>query len=67
MTGEIHIDELHTTYDSVPAEALLTPDVLSRIVAAVRENERADRVRDEDLQADLDTRSVVEQQRAGRR
>jgi hypothetical protein len=67
MPGEIHIDELHTTYDSVSAQALLTPDVLARIVAAVRESERADRLRQQDREADLDTRSVVEQQRAGRR
>ena len=67
MPGEIHIDELRTTYDAVSAQALLTPEVLARIVAAVRESERADRVRRDDLQADLDSRSVVEQQRAGRR
>jgi len=67
MPGEIHIDELHTTYDAVSAQALLTPEVLARIVAAVRECERAERAGHEDLQADLDTRSVVEQQRAGRR
>lgn len=67
MPAEIHIDELHTTYDSVSAEALLTPDVLARIVTAVRECERADHAGREALQADLDTRSVVEQQRAGRR
>lgn len=67
MPGEIHIDELRTTYDSVSAQALFTPEVLTRIVAAVREAERADRIRREDLQADLDSRSVVEQQRTGRR
>ena len=67
MAGEIHIDALHTTYDSVSAQALLTPEVLSRIVAAVRECERAERQGERDRDADLDTRSVVEQQRAGRR
>ncbi|MFC6705788.1 hypothetical protein [Flexivirga alba] len=67
MPGEIHIDELHTTHDSVSAQALLTPELLARIVAAVRDCERVERQRRQDREADLDTRSVVDQQRAGRR
>lgn len=67
MANEIHIDQLHSTYDTVSAEALLTPDVVARIAAAVRACERAERENRLDRDADLDTRSVVEQQRAGRR
>lgn len=67
MATEVRIDELHSTFDTVNPDALLTRDVIARIAAAVRAYERTERHRDEDRDADLDTRSVVEQQRSGRR
>ena len=67
MATEVRIDEVHSTFDTVNPEALLTHDVIARIAAAVRACERAERHRNEDRDADLDTRSVVEQQRPGRR
>lgn len=61
---DVHIEELHTSVDAVDAEALLSPAVLARIVAAVK------RQLDDDARGDLiradetDLRSVVERQRA---
>jgi hypothetical protein len=63
---EVRIDELHTTVDVVPAAALLDPEVLRLIVAAVRASTDARTARDAGRAADLDTRSIVEQQRTGR-
>lgn len=60
---EIRIDELSTEIDVVDGQALLAPDVLARIVAAVckqlRDDQRAGLVRD----SEMDLRSVVERQR----
>lgn len=67
MGTEVHIDELHSTFDNVNPQDLLTHDVIARIAAAVRACERAEQRKDADRDADLDTRSVVEQQRSGRR
>jgi hypothetical protein len=67
MGTEITIHQLNTTYDTVSAEALLTPALVERIAAAVLACARAERIRRADRDADIDTRSVVEQQRAGRR
>jgi hypothetical protein len=64
---DVRIDELNTTLDTMSAEALLTPDVLARIVAAVRASQGRDAARESDRAADLDTRSIVDQQRAGKR
>lgn len=67
MATEIHIDQMHSTLDTVSPEVLLSPEIIARIAAAVRACERAERAQTLDHDADLDTRSVVEQQRAGRR
>ncbi len=64
---DVRIDELHSTVDTVGAEALLSPQVLARIVAAVRASLDQRSTAERDRKADVDTRSIVEQQRAGRR
>jgi hypothetical protein len=64
---DVRIDELHSTIDAVGADALLTPEVLRRIVAAVRAEIEGKASQDAARDEDLDTRSVVAQQRAGRR
>ncbi|MEP6817670.1 MAG: hypothetical protein ABI873_19200 [Marmoricola sp.] len=60
----MRIEELHTSVHSVGANALLTPEVLARIVAAVKSELKTEaqgaRVRD----TEHDLRSVVERQRA---
>lgn len=61
---DVHIEELHTTLESVNAEALLSPAVLARIVSAVK-RELKDDARGDLIRADeTDLRSVVERQRA---
>jgi hypothetical protein len=64
---DVHVDELHTSFDTIGADSLLAPDVLERIVAAVRACLGAGHAQKCDRAADVDFRSVVEQQRAGRR
>jgi len=60
---EVRIEELETSIDAVDGQALLTPDVLARIVAAVcheldaRDRRRAVRGAERDL------RSLVDRQR----
>jgi hypothetical protein len=65
--ADIRIDELHSTVDSVDGGALLTPDVLDRIVRAVlgelQARERGARA----LRSERDMRSIVEQQRGSER
>ena len=60
---EIRIEELSTSIDAVDGQALLTPAVLARIVAAVRaelaREDQARLIRD----SEMDLRSVVERQR----
>jgi hypothetical protein len=60
---EFHVDELHTTFDTVSGDALLTDEVLARIVSAVRAGLAQDEQNRRSLAADLDLRSVVQQQR----
>jgi hypothetical protein len=64
---DVRIEEMTTTVDSVDPSSLLTPAVLARIVDAVISDletaNRAARMRS----AELDMRSVVDQQRDGRR
>ncbi|MDQ4054024.1 MAG: hypothetical protein M3237_15165 [Actinomycetota bacterium] len=61
---DVHIEELHTSVDAVDAEALLSPAVLTRIVAAVK-RQLDDEARGDLIRADeTDLRSVVERQRA---
>lgn len=64
MAGEIQ--ELHTSVDIVDSAALLTPEVLNRIVEAVLQRIDA-RDRDNSSRGtERDLRSVVQQQRAPR-
>jgi hypothetical protein len=64
---DVQIDELTSTVEVVDREALLSPELLARIVAAVRAGLAAERRLERDRAQDVDVRSVVEQQRAGRR
>jgi hypothetical protein len=64
---DVQIDELTSTVEVVDREALLSPELLARIVAAVRASLAAERRLERDRAQDVDVRSVVEQQRAGRR
>lgn len=67
MATHVEIDELTSTVEVVDREALLSPEILARIVAAVRECLTAERQQQHDRAGDVDFRSVVAQQRAGGR
>jgi hypothetical protein len=64
---DVRIEQMTTTVDSVDPSALLTPAMLAEIVDAVivrlEKTRRAERSR----ATEVDTRSVVDQQRDGRR
>lgn len=61
----VRIDEMHSRVDMIDSDALLTPAALDRIVGAVL-RAMDDRHRDaRALRADLDLRSIVDQQRQG--
>jgi len=64
---DVEIGEVTSTVDVVDGETLLSPEILARIVAAVRAGLLAERRQQHDRVEDTDFRSVVEQQRAGRR
>jgi hypothetical protein len=64
---DVQIDEVTSTVEVVDREAFLSPEILARIVAAVRASLVAERKLEHDRAQDVDVRSVVEQQRAGRR
>jgi hypothetical protein len=64
---DVRIGTLHSTVETVRPETLLSPDVLTVIVAAVRADMATGRADQQDRAEDVDIRSVVEQQRAGRR
>jgi hypothetical protein len=64
---DVHIDELHSTVETVHPDALLSPDLIAAIVAAVRASLARTEALDRDRTEDLDTRSIVDQQRDGRR
>lgn len=64
---DVEIGEVTSTVDVVDGETLLSPEILARIVAAVRAGLLAERRQQHDRAEDTDFRSVVEQQRAGRR
>jgi hypothetical protein len=62
---DVQIGELHSTVDAVDGEALLMPQTLERIVRSVLQALDA-RQRDRDVvRSEIDTRSIVEQQRRG--
>jgi hypothetical protein len=63
---EFHVDELHTTVETISGESLLAPDVLARIVAEVRAALAAAEQSRRSFAADIDLRTVVQQQRSGR-
>jgi hypothetical protein len=64
---DVEIGEVVSTVRTVDSETLLSRDVLARIVAAVVESMHAAQNRQRERDNDLDTRSIVEQQRAGKR
>jgi hypothetical protein len=64
---DVRIDQLDSTVDAVDGADLLTPDVLDRIVQSVLGALRAQQQGEQTLRSDLDMRSIVEQQRGGKR
>jgi len=64
---DVQIDEVRSTVEIVDREALLSPEIVARIVAAGRAARPAARRPQHDRAEDVDFRPVVEQQRAGRR
>lgn len=64
--ADVRIDELHSTIDTVDGSALLTQEVMDRIVEAVLGELQARERGTQALRSELDMRSVVEQQRGGR-
>jgi len=65
--ADVRIDELHSTIDTVDGAALLTPEVLDRIVQTVLGALQARERGTQALRSELDMRSIVEQQRGGER
>jgi len=65
--ADVRIDELHSTVDTVDGAALLTPEVLDRIVQTVLGALQARERGTQALRSELDMRSIVEQQRGGER
>ncbi|MCW2714563.1 MAG: hypothetical protein JWN88_1610 [Frankiales bacterium] len=63
---DVRIEELTTAVHAVDPEALLTPAVLGRVVEAVLARLAANERDEQSRGRELDLRSVVEQQRAGR-
>lgn len=63
---DVRIEQLTSTVESVDPSALLSPAVLARIVDAVIARLEAERRDAHHRESELDTRSVVEQQRDGR-
>jgi hypothetical protein len=64
---DVRIEQMTTTVDSVDPSALLTPAVLARIVDAVISDLETAKLAARMRSAELDMRSVVDQQRDGRR
>jgi hypothetical protein len=64
---DVQIEEVHSSVDVVDHDALLTPEILARIVAAVRASLADEHRRKADRAEDVDFRSVIDQQRDGRR
>jgi hypothetical protein len=64
---DVQIDEVSSTVHVVDRETLLSPEIIARIIAAVRASLTAERRQQHDRAEDVDFSSVVEQQRAGRR
>jgi hypothetical protein len=60
---DVQINELRSTVDAVDGDALLMPQTLERIVRSVMQALDA-RTRDREIvRSEIDTRSIVEQQR----
>jgi hypothetical protein len=64
---DVRIEEMTTTVDSVDPSSLLTPAVLARIVDAVISDLETAKLAERSRATEVDTRSVVDQQRDGRR
>ena len=65
--ADIQIDELTTQVDVVDGNSLLDRGTVARIVQAVIAELDRRKSADSTLRSDLDTRSIVEQQRGGKR
>ena len=63
--ADVRIDELHSTVDTVDGAALLTPELLDRIVETVLGELQTRERGAQALRSELDMRSIVEQQRGG--
>ena len=64
---DVQINELESHVNVVDDSALMSPDALRQIVLAVIAAMRNAQAHDQTRQSELDTRSIVEQQRGGRR
>lgn len=64
---DVRIEQMTTTVDSVDPSSLLTPAVLAEIVDAVILRLETTRRAARSRATEVDTRSVVDQQRDGRR
>lgn len=64
---DVQINELHTTMDVVDGPSLLDPDTIDRLVKAVLRALEGQQRSQQQLKDDLDTRSIVDQQRGGKR
>jgi hypothetical protein len=64
---DVQISELHTKVDVVDGPSLLAPDTIDRIVKAVLRALEGQQQSEQMLKDDLDMRSIVDQQRGGKR
>lgn len=64
---DVQIEQLNSTVEVADGESMLRPETLRRIVAAVKAELARDALSQRSHTQDLDTRSIVEQQREGGR
>lgn len=62
---DVQIEQLSSNIEVADGGSTLSPDVLRRIVAAVKAELAREAAADKTRSQDIDTRSVVEQQRGG--
>ena len=62
---DVQIEQLTSSVDVADGGSLLSPDVLRRIVAAVKAELEREAANEQVRTQDLDTRSIVDQQRGG--
>ena len=65
--AHVQIDELTTQIDVVDGNSLLDRGTISRLVQAVMAEINRQKSAESTLRSDLDTRSIVDQQRGGKR